>query len=153
MTYNGKTKDGRQKYKCITCGNVVTEKVAYKANSKSYKLLNLLYNIIKQPITTPQKLQELFTGNFSEKSELNNIYFSFFGGKGSDIDIICKNPRLVISLGKDNDLIVYRLPNVERDKKGNRTFRLLDKKDFSISLEDKNRYHIFKHKKRKKRKE
>ena len=133
----GKSKDGRQKYKCKSCNKIITETVAYKMERKPYQLFNLLYSIIKQPNINPLILQQLFSVNLTTKgvNKLNNIYFSALEGKKSEDNIICQNPKLLISLTDNNDLIIYTLPVFKRNKEGNRTYNILDKKDFLISPE------------------
>lgn len=145
MVLYGKTKNGKQKYRCKSCQKVITENIKYTLGRKAKRLFELLYTIIQEDISNAYSLNCRFKDTIPEEDikKLNKVYFSKLDVKNSKYPILCKNPKLLISVSDKNDLIIYKIPSVKPDKNGHSTFTITDKEDYKVEPENNPRYYRY----------
>ena len=132
LVFNGKNKDGRQKYKCNQCRKIITENVSFKAGRRAKRLFNLLYNVINQDNRLGSDINDLFKfkTNAEYTSQLNKVFFKY----ASKAPLICKNPKLLIAVD-DNNLIFYIIPKPEPNENSIHRYEIIDNEGFNANPE------------------
>lgn len=115
LIFYGKTKDGRQKYKCRNCKKIFTEDARFTCGRDANKLLALLATIIENDFYKSKDINKILSKATKDKNilKLKNIYFAqmFLGERSHQFS--CKNPRLLVCVN-DNDIILYKIPDLNK---------------------------------------
>ncbi len=130
----GKTKDGRQKYRCKSCGAVFSKMKHFTSGRKGKRLLSLLLNIISEDFYKKFDLNSIFdSAILKTPKNLDAIYFcTAYNKTKGNISIQCNNPKLLIC-ETDNGMILYKIPENKTQEK--RTISIIDDKSFPIDPE------------------
>ena len=148
MNFNGKDKNGIQKYKCPKCGYSCQEIAKFTSGRRAHRLLSLLFNIMKNDFYGEKELGKMFNKAMEDPNplRLKNIYYRRLYRNLLKADaktekkgfmLNCNNPKLLICLNDNDDIVFYELPNIKNEPY---IIKVLDREGFKYAYDNENQY-------------